>query len=94
MISQDPMNNAVRGLSVASVNMFSPKRSVITDMIMVQFLSIIVTLFFILVFKGAELSTNEVSIFLIGIFASVVMLGGIYTRIAKCPFTKRANGRW
>ena len=57
--------------------------SVITDMIMVQFLSIIVTLFFILVFKGAELSTNEVSIFLIGIFASVVMLGGIYTRIAK-----------
>jgi len=52
-------------------------------MIMVQFLSIIVTLFFILVFKGAELSTNEVSIFLIGIFTSVVMLGGIYTRIAK-----------
>ena len=79
----DPMNNALRGFSVASVNMFAPKRSVITDMIMVQFLSIIVTLFFILVFKGSQLSTNEVSIFLIGIFASIVMLGGIYTRISK-----------
>ena len=83
MMRQDPMNTAVRGLSVASVNMFAPKRSVITDMIMVQFLSIIVTLFFILVFKGAELTTNQVSMFLIGIFASVIMLGGIYTRISK-----------
>tara|TARA_R110002020_G_scaffold181654_6_gene376814 strand:+ start:5158 stop:5412 length:255 start_codon:yes stop_codon:yes gene_type:complete len=79
----DPMHNALRGFSAASVNMFAPKRSVITDMIMVQFLSIIVTLFFILVFKGSELTTNQVSMFLIGIFASIIMLGGIYTRISK-----------
>ena len=79
----DPMNTALRGFSAASVNMFAPKRSVITDMIMVQFLSIIVTLFFILIFKGASLNTNQVSMFLVGIFASVLMLGGIYTRISK-----------
>ena len=79
----DPMNNALRGFSVASVNMFAPKRSVITDMIMVQFISIIVVFFALLLFKGQTLSSTDVSLALVGIFSASMMLGTIYSRLTR-----------
>ena len=70
-----------QGLSESSVSVFAPTRSVITDMIMVQLLSIIMALVLLMLFKGNQLSTNDVSLFLVAIFGSSVLLGGIYFRI-------------
>ena len=70
-----------QGLSESSVSVFAPTRSVITDMIMVQLLSIIMALVLLMLFKGNELSTNDVSLFLVAIFGSSILLGGIYSRI-------------
>mgnify|MGYP003118030755 CR=1 FL=1 len=70
-----------QGLSESSVSVFAPTRSVITDMIMVQLLSIIMALVLLMLFKGNQLSTNDVSLFLVAIFGSSILLGGIYSRI-------------
>jgi|TARA_R100000005_G_C4869421_1_gene126689 hypothetical protein len=72
-----------QGLSESSVSVFAPTRSVITDMIMVQLLSIIMALVLLMLFKGNELSTNDVSLFLVAIFGSSILLGGIYSRITS-----------
>ena len=73
----------LQGLSESSVSVFAPTRSVITDMIMVQLLSIIMALVLLMLFKGNELSTNDVSLFLVAIFGSSILLGGIYSRITS-----------
>jgi hypothetical protein len=70
-------------LSQGSMQVFSPTRSVITDMIMVQFISMIVIFGLILVLKGGSLSANSVSAYLIGIMVSSLILGRIYTRLTQ-----------
>jgi hypothetical protein len=52
-------------------------------MIMVQFISIIVTFFALLLFKGQTLSSTDVSLALIGIFSASMMLGTIYSRLTR-----------
>jgi|TARA_R100000149_G_C5861225_1_gene127103 hypothetical protein len=73
----------MNGINYASVQVFSPRRSVVTDMIMVQFISMIVIFGMVLLLKGGELSTNEVSVFLVGIMVAGVGLGSIYSRITR-----------
>ena len=68
-------------ISQSSVQVFAPTRSVITDMIMVQFISMIVVFGLVLLLKGGSLSTNEVSAYLIGIMLSSVVLGRIYNHL-------------
>ena len=71
------------GFSQTSVDVLAPSRSVVTDMIMVQFIAMIVVLLSVLLFRGNDLSTEEVSLFIIGVFASSIMLGSIYTRLTR-----------
>jgi hypothetical protein len=52
-------------------------------MIMVQFISIIVTFFALLLFKGQTLSSTDVSLALVGIFSASMMLGTIYSRLTR-----------
>jgi len=70
-------------LSQGSMQVFSPTRSVITDMIMVQFISMIVIFGLILVLKGGTLGANSVSAYLIGIMLSSVVLGRIYNNLSR-----------
>jgi ABC-type Fe3+-siderophore transport system permease subunit len=70
-------------IAEASLQYFSPNRSVIVDMVMVQFISAIIVGLLILFFKGNELSTSESSLFIIGIFVSFMFLTAIYTRITR-----------
>lgn len=70
-------------LSQGSVQVFSPTRSVITDMIMVQFISMIVIFGLILVLKGGTLGANSVSAYLIGIMLSSLVLGRIYNSLTR-----------
>ena len=72
-----------QGLSESSMSVLAPTRSVITDMIMVQLLSVIMALVLLMLFKGNQLSTNDVSLFLVAIFGSSILLGGIYSRITS-----------
>lgn len=68
-------------ISQSSVQVFAPTRNVITDMIMVQFISMIVVFGLVLLLKGGSLSTNEVTAYLIGIMLSSVVLGRIYNHL-------------
>ena len=76
-------NNYLGGINQASMQVFSPPRSVITDMIMVQFISMIVIFGLVLLLKGGELSSSEVSVFLVGMMAAGIGLGSIYSRITR-----------
>ena len=50
-----------------SMHFFSPKRSVIIDMVMVQLISAMIVGLLILLFKGGELNASETSMYMIGI---------------------------
>jgi hypothetical protein len=80
-----PRNNVPMPSSVAnmSLQMFSPRRSVIIDMVMIQLISAILCALFILVLKGNEINQTDASMLLIGVFGSFMMLGTIYTRITR-----------
>tara|TARA_X000001382_G_scaffold125922_1_gene111963 strand:- start:752 stop:1021 length:270 start_codon:yes stop_codon:yes gene_type:complete len=80
---RDAIEIPMRGLTSSSIDVFAPTRSVITDMIMVQFISIIVTFFALLLFKGQTLSSTDVSLALVGIFSASMMLGTIYSRLTR-----------
>lgn len=79
----DSTDDLFRGFSMASSQVLAPKRSVITDMIMVQFISMIITFTLILFIKGGDLPTSSVSVFLVGIMIAFMGLGSVYGRISK-----------
>lgn len=66
-----------------SLNMFSHKRSVIIDMVMIQLISAILVMLFVLVFKANEINQTDASMAMIAIFASMMGLTTIYTRINR-----------
>jgi hypothetical protein len=80
---KDGTDDMFRGLTYASTQVLSPRRSVITDMIMVQFISMIITFTLILFLKGGDLPTSSVSVFLVGIMIAFLGLGNVYGRITK-----------
>lgn len=66
-----------------SMHFFSPKRSVIIDMVMVQLISAMIVGLLILLFKGGELNASETSMYMIGIFISFILLTTVYARITR-----------
>ena len=79
MLGDRPM----AGFAEGTMAIFNPKKSVIVDMVMVQLLSIILTLGTILVTGANTLDSNTVSYLVAGLFGSFMMLGGIYSRLAS-----------
>ncbi|MAN60629.1 MAG: hypothetical protein CMI60_01655 [Parvibaculum sp.] len=70
-------------ISEASSSIFAPSRNIITEMIMVQFIAVIMACVGILIFKGDEMSSGDVSVFVVGIFGSMVFLTTLYSRISR-----------
>jgi len=66
-----------------TMHMLSPRRQVVVDMVMVQLISAILVFSGILVFKSNEITQNDMSIYMIGIFVSYVLLKQIYQRITR-----------
>jgi hypothetical protein len=66
-----------------SMNMLSPKRHVVVDMVMVQLISVILIFAGILIFKNTEINQTEMSLYMFGLFASFVLLTSIYQRITR-----------
>lgn len=71
------------GFANSTLDVLNPSRSVIVDMIMVQFIASFITMLLLLVFKGDELGSQSASYLLIGLFASLLMITGIFSRISK-----------
>jgi len=70
-----------RGITNTMLDLYNPRRSVIIDMVMVQFISIIITMLLILFLQGPSMSSGSISFYLIGLFGSILMLSGVYARI-------------
>tara|TARA_R100001082_G_scaffold111188_1_gene93953 strand:+ start:6333 stop:6578 length:246 start_codon:yes stop_codon:yes gene_type:complete len=71
------------GFSETTMSILNPKKRVIIDMIMVQLLSLMATFTLILVFASGRLDSTEMTYALVGLFVSILMLGSVYSRIAK-----------
>lgn len=71
------------GLANTTLDVLNPSRSVIVDMIMVQFIASFITMLMLLVFKGDEMGSQTASYLLIGLFASLLAITGIFSRINK-----------
>jgi len=78
MRNYDPFN----GLSNTAMEIFAPRKSVIIDMIMVQLLTIIVTLSTLLLTSSSKMDSNSMAYLVIGLFGAFFMLTGIYSRIS------------
>ena len=79
MRNYDPLN----GLSSTAMGIFSPRKSVIIDMIMVQLLTIIVTLSVLLLTSSNKMDSNSMAYLVVGLFGAFFMLTGIYSRISE-----------
>ena len=77
------IDSAQRGFSQAVLTMYSPRRSVIVDMVMVQFISIILTMMLVLFLKGPDMASSSVSYYLVGIFLCILMLSSVYSNITR-----------
>jgi len=75
--------SAFNGLSNTAMEIFAPKKSVIVDMIMVQLLTIIVTLCTLLLTSGGKMGSNTMAYLVVGLFGAFFMLTGIYSRISE-----------
>jgi len=71
------------GLANTTLGVLNPSRSVIVDMIMVQFIASFITMLMLLVFKGEDMGSQTASYLLIGLFASLLAITGIFSRINK-----------
>ena len=82
MIDRD-RNYVPAGFANSTLDVLNPSRSVIIDMIMVQFIASFITMLLLLVFNGDEMGSQSASYLLIGLFASILMITGIFSRISK-----------
>ena len=71
------------GFASGTMAIFAPKKSVIVDMVMVQLLSIIVTLGTVLLTASDELSSDTMAYLVAGLFGAFFMLGNVYSRISS-----------
>ena len=77
------IDTAQRGFSQAVLSVYTPRRSVIIDMVMVQFISIILTMMLVLFLQGPNMASSSVSYYLVGIFFCILMLSTVYRNIAR-----------
>tara|TARA_R100000406_G_scaffold49412_1_gene33367 strand:+ start:4228 stop:4473 length:246 start_codon:yes stop_codon:yes gene_type:complete len=71
------------GFASGTLGVFAPKKTVIVDMVMVQLLSIIVTLGIILLVGSDSISSTVMAYLVAGLFGAFFMLGTIYSRISE-----------
>ena len=83
MMDKDYTTYIPQSFAASTLDVLNPNRSVIIDMIMVQIISMIVVMVMILVFKGGSMPSSTLSYFLVGLFASFLMLSGVYSRITR-----------
>lgn len=83
MLDNNPLTAIPNQLTNLTLDMWSPKRSVVIDMIMVQLISLIVLMTSVLAFRGNNLSTSEATFYIFGLFSSMIFLSAVYGRITQ-----------
>jgi hypothetical protein len=78
-----PRDSPMIGFASSTMAIFAPKKSVIVDMVMVQLLSVIVTLGIIMLTGSGDLSSDTMAYLVAGLFGAFFMLGNIYSRISS-----------
>jgi len=78
-----PRDLPMIGFASSTMAIFAPKKSVIVDMVMVQLLSVIVTLGIIMLTGSGDLSSDTMAYLVAGLFGAFFMLGNIYARISS-----------
>ena len=71
------------GLALTTNEIFNPTKDVIVDMIMVQLLTITLSLLAILMFKGGDINGNDMAWMVGGLFSSFLLASAIYSRITS-----------
>ena len=77
------IDRSMLGFASSTMAIFAPKKSVIVDMVMVQLLSVIVTLGVIMLTGSGDLSSDTMAYLVAGLFGAFFMLGNIYSRISS-----------
>ena len=77
------LEDTMYSIAATSSEIFSPTKNVIVDMVMVQLLSIVVTLGAVLLLGAANLTSTAMAYLVAGLFGSLFLLGGIYARISE-----------
>ena len=72
-----------RGFANSTLDVLNPERSVIVDMVMVQFISAIIVILAVVLFKANELPASSMSYYIVGLFGCALMLTGVYSRIVR-----------
>mgnify|MGYP003633089013 FL=1 len=78
-----PIGMIPRPIAEMTMQVMTPKRSVIIDMVMIQFISAIILGLGVLMFKGGDLTASETSTYMIGVFVAFLLLTSIYVRITQ-----------
>jgi len=72
-----------QGLAMTTSDIFAPKKSVIVDMVMVQILTVIVTVTLILVLKNDSLGSDTIAWMMGSLMVGILLASAIYSRISS-----------
>jgi len=72
-----------QGLALTTSDIFAPKKSVIVDMVMVQILTIIVTVTLLLILKNDSLGSDTIAWLMGSLMTGVLLASAIYSRISS-----------
>ena len=80
---EDRMIPMYRGFANTTMDIFAPKKTVIVDMIMVQLLTIIVTICLVLLTSAGKMGSDQIAWLMGGLLFSVMMTSAVYSRISE-----------
>lgn len=72
-----------QGFAMTASDVFAPKKSVIVDMVMVQILTVIVTVTLILVLKNDSLGSDTIAWMMGSLMVGILLASAIYSRISS-----------
>jgi hypothetical protein len=72
-----------QGFAMTTSDIFAPKKSVIVDMVMVQILTIIVTVTMLLILKNDSLGSDTIAWLMGSLMSGVLLASAIYSRISS-----------
>jgi hypothetical protein len=77
------LDNTLSGVTNTMKHVYSPNKSCIQDMVMIQLISVCLTMFLILGFMSRSMTATQVSWLMAGLFAILTFTGLIYNRLSR-----------
>ena len=77
------MNDITNAFAMTTMQIFNPRRSVLVDMIMIQVITVMLSVLAILIFKGDEIPSGQLAWMVGALFGSFLLASGIYSRFTS-----------